>query len=147
MKRNLQSHWWASAVIGLLFLPATARAQAHPCDETPPAEYRVKKEEPVVPGWCHDGKDDEGLPIVLLGFRLKVTTPAGVEVHDVGLPAPLTPPNTAGFVYYESAPMAFSTSASVAVTAYSPDGDGLYSTPIIVRAFGLPRAPKGLRTQ
>jgi len=135
--------WWV--LVALLATPAAVSAQVHPCDAAPQAT--PTKGSRV--GWCHDRKDVENLLYQAgqLGFKIYYQN----QIIDVGVSLqPIGSPSAAGLWYYE-VPITNTLGGrgewSIAVTAYSAEGESLPSTAIVWQIGGPPSVPKNPRVK
>lgn len=127
-------------------LPALVSAQTHPCDQTAPSTYQIRRNEAGRVGFCHAPQEEDGTPITLGQIRfVAINATTSQIVLDFGLMQPQTGANAAGLYYYESAPQFFAADLSLAVIAEFNGLPSLPSTPIVIDVRGGPKAPTGLR--
>ncbi len=130
----------ALALAAVLAAPAAAAGQAvHPCDQ--PAQTTPAKGSRI--GWCHDLRDDDGLSVSALGFKVSI---AGALV-DLGTMTPIGNPSAGGLYYFEAAlpngqPRG---SFAVFVVAYNDEGVSAPSNAITWQRGGAPNKPTNPR--
>lgn len=121
-------------VVAFLALSAAPSYAQHPCDAAVPANPQIAA--PVAFGFCHNGKDPNGQPVVITAF---VVTVGGQEVFKGPLNA-VGAANAQGFYYFETPKtivLAKGTQTAL-VVAQSSDGSSLPSVPFAFGVLGLP---------
>ena len=129
----------AALVFALSCSATDVQAQTHPCDA--PAVTVIQTNTGFGLGFCHNGKDNDGNPVIVTSFRLQVD---GADVFTGAL-APIGTPNALGSNYYETPKtLMFSRGQHTAVLFVSSiDGEGPASDPFVFTRNGLPPG-KGL---
>lgn len=127
----------------MLFMSLFGRpvhAQAvHPCD-LPPQTTPTKGNKI---GWCHDLRDDDGLPVAIVAFKVYIAD----QNADLGVVAPVSQTqNAQGLYYFEAVlPAGYPRgSFPVFLTAYVPGevGESAHSNTIVWQRGGPPNQPK-----
>jgi len=125
-------------------MPAVGSVQVHPCDVVPPQNPILTN--PVRAGFCHAGRNADGSPAVLLGFRVYID---GNMVFEGAL-SPLGNPTADGRQYFETDPFTVARGNHVLTTsAVSLDGESAPSAPFpfVLDGVVLPAAPTNPRAK
>jgi len=124
-------------------MPAAGSVQTHPCDVVPPQNPILTN--PVRAGFCHAGRNADGSPVVLLGFRVYID---GNMVFEGAL-SPLGNPTADGRQYFETDPFTVARGNHVLTTsAVSSDGESALSAPFGFGVAGVvPAAPTNPRAK
>lgn len=135
----------AFLVLVSLGFAASVSAQTHPCDVQPPPATIMART--VIVGWCHDQKDTNGDPTVILAFKVKIG--ATIVVTQTNPVPKIANPNTNGQYYYETGavPVTKGNNQVVSVNAVDADGESAF-TPFSFSVKGPgPKAPVSPRVQ